>query len=806
MGRMDVKAKKRPGKAERKPSLAADYRPLPGVPDEMVDASGEPRPVWKPFIAALDALGADELTRRFARADQYLRDAGVYYRVYDRAGVTERAWPLAHMPLLIDEREWQSISAGLVQRAELLEAVLADIYGDNRLVADGLLPPGLIASSTEFLRPMVGVRPAGGHFLHFCAFELGRGPDGNWWVLGDRTQAPSGAGFALENRVATTRALSDIYGEMYVHRLAGFFRRFRDALHGMVTVPSGRVAILTPGPLNETYYEHAYIARYLGIMLLEGDDLTVSEGRLMVRTVSGLKPVSVLWRRMDAAFVDPLELNPQSQIGTPGLAQALRHGSVALVNALGSGILETRALLAFLPELSRRLLGEELRLPNIATWWCGQDRERQQVVRNISDVMIGPALSTRLPFEDENLTVLGSALGPSERAALIARLEKSGGDFVGQEAVTLSTTPVFSGGRLEPRPAALRVYLARTPEGWAVMPGGFARVGLASDATALAMQRGGQAADVWVVSPSSVPFETLLPNERDGFSRNMPGSLPSRAAENLVWLGRYVERSEGTARILRAYHARLAETSDPELPLLADMRDYLEGGGVDATAAIPSGLVQTFDRAVNSAGQIRDRFSPDGWLALRDLSKTVHKFAGTVTPGDDATRAMTVILRKLAGFSGLLHENMYRFSGWRFLEIGRRLERAIHISGVLGLLARKDAPDGALDMMLEIGDSVMTHRRQYTVQSGRRTVIDLLALDPLNPRSVLFQLERLKEEIGLLPGTGSGGNLSPAGKEIMRLHTSLAIREASDLDPEALHDLTGEIAGLYTILAKAYFA
>ena len=258
------------------------------------------------------------------------------------------------MPLLIDEREWQAITAGLIQRAELFEAIVADIYGENRLVADGLLPPGLIASSPEFLRPMVGVKPASGHFLHFCAFELGRGPNGDWWVLGDRTQAPSGAGFALENRVATTRALSDIYGEMHVHRLAGFFRRFRDALHGMVAAPSGRVAILTPGPLNETYYEHAYIARYLGIMLLEGEDLTVADGRLMVRTVSGLKPVSVLWRRMDAAFADPLELNPQSQIGTPGLAEALRHGSVSLVNALGSGILETRAFLAFLPELCAR--------------------------------------------------------------------------------------------------------------------------------------------------------------------------------------------------------------------------------------------------------------------------------------------------------------------------------------------------------------------------------------------------------------------------------------------------------------------
>ncbi|TIP89725.1 MAG: hypothetical protein E5X63_02415 [Mesorhizobium sp.] len=786
-------------------NLLEHYQPIDGVVDEMVDASGSPRPVWKEFIEALEELGPEKLAQRFARADQYLRDAGVYYRVYDKAGANEREWPLAHVPLLIEEQEWAAISAGLVQRAELFEETIADIYGANRLVEKGILPAGLIAASPEYLRPVVGTRPASGHFLHFCAFELGRGPDGRWWVLGDRTQAPSGAGFALENRVATTRALSDIYGEMHVHRLAGFFRRFRDALNGMAKASGGRVAILTPGPLNETYYEHAYIARYLGIMLLEGEDLTVSGGRLMVRTVSGLMPVSVLWRRLDAAFADPLELRPDSQIGTPGLVEAIRRGAVSAVNALGSGLMETRALFAFLPKISRELRNEELLLPSVATWWCGRDADRDHVLANLDRMVIGPALSTRLAFEDDDCTRLGSALVAGERAELIARIERDGGAFVGQEAVTLSTTPVYVGGRLEPRPAALRVYLARTPEGWTVMPGGFARVGFSLDPTAIAMQRGGQAADVWVVSDRAVERETLLPQEHDSFNRTSPGSLPSRAAENLTWLGRYIERSEDTVRILRAYHVRLAEASDPDMPLLADIRDHLEPFGIDVAAAIPPGLIGTLDSAVYSAGQIRDRFSPDGWLALNDLSKTIHQFATTVAPGDDATRAMTVILRKLAGFSGLLHENMYRFTGWRFLEIGRRLERGIQIARTLARLTRTAAPDGALDMMLEIGDSVMTHRRQYPVQAGRRTVIDLLVLDPLNPRSILFQLERLKAEIALLPAVGGEGHMSPAAKEILQLNTAIAIKEPSDMTAQALDNLATEIGGLYNSLAKAYF-
>jgi len=791
-------------RAQPKDLLLDAYRPIDGVLDEMVDASGAPRPLWKDFIAALEAIGSEELHTRFARADQYLRDAGVYYRVYDRDGANEREWPLAHVPLLLDEAEWAQISAGLSERADLFEAICADIYGENRLVADGVLPPGLIASSPEYLRPVAGIRPAGGKFLHFCAFDLGRGPDGDWWVLGDRMQAASGAGFALENRVATTRALSDIYGEMHVHRLAGFFRQFRDALTGMAGEPAGRAAILTPGPLNETYYEHAYIARYLGIMLLEGEDLTVTDGRLMVRTVSGLKPVSVLWRRLDAAFADPLELRGDSRLGTPGLTEAIRAGSVTAVNALGSGILETRALTAFLPGIAQSLLGKPLALPSIATWWCGCAADRRHVLENLDRMMIGPSLSTRLPFEDEGATVLGSRVEGAEREALLDRIATDGAAFVGQEAVTLSTMPVFVGGFLEPRPASVRVYLARTPDGWIVMPGGFARIGSSLDNTAIAMQRGGQAADVWIVSSKRVKQETLLPDDREGFKRSLPGMLPSRAAENLMWLGRYIERSEDTARILRAYHARLAETSNPAMPLLADIRKYLEPYGIDAEAAIPEALIGSVDSAAYSAGQIRDRFSPDGWLALRDLSKTVHRFAADVTPGDDATRAMTVVLRKIAGFSGLLGENMYRFTGWRFLEIGRRLERGIQMSRSLAWLTREHAPEGALDMMLEIGDSVMTHRRQYAL-AGRRSLVDLLALDPLNPRSVLFQLDRMKHEIAHLPEAGERGHLSPASKDVLRLHTALATDDPADLSPEALNALADEMAGLYNSLARVYF-
>ena len=782
-------------------SLATGYRPRPGTTDEMIGSDGRIKAAWRPLIDRLRPQGIDA---QFARADRYLRDAGVYYRAYGDGDTHTREWPLAHVPLLIEDAEWRTVAAGLVQRADLLERVVADIYGDNHLVSEGLLPPQLIAASPEYLRPMAGGQ-AKGHFLHFLAFELGRGPDGRWWVLGDRTQAPSGAGFALENRVATGRALGDLLTTMNVHRLAGFFRDLRDALFDLAG-QAGGVAILTPGQHNETYFEHAYIARYLGLMLLEGADLAVVDGKVMVRTVEGPRPLSVLWRRVDSAFMDPLELRHDSRIGAPGLVEAIRRGGATVVNAIGSGILETRALLAFLPGISRRLDGQDLALPHIATWWCGQEAEVEDVVDNLDRLMIGPALATLPPFDDTEGTLLPSLLGNKERAALVKRLRTEGAQFAAQESVTLSTMPFYADGKLEPRPVTLRAYAMRTPSGWMVMPGGFARVGASADTTAIAMQQGGRAADVWILSSTPVEKITLLPAESDTMEAKLSALLPSRAADNLFWLGRYIERADSAARLLRAYHERIADVPDSRNPVLPALRAGLHEIDVDESDAIPEALIASIDAAAASAGRIRDRFSPEGWLALMDLSKTVHRFAETVMPGDDASRAMTVLLRKLAGFAGLAHENMYHAVGWRFLEVGRRLERALEMSRLIGLLAPPDAAAELLDLLVEIGDSVMTHRRRYKVNSGRLAAIELLALDKANPRSILFQLAEMKTQIAMLPGREGGGHIHPpVMRETLRLYTELAISEPTTVTPELLKGMTAAIAALSDLIDTAYF-
>lgn len=763
----------------------ADYRPIDGAADELFDKKGGIRPAWKKFVDHFSQLSEEEIVRRFARGDQHLRDAGVFFRQYQPGGSAERAWPLSHVPVILDDAEWEPLSEGLIQRAELLEAVAADLYGPQKLVKEGFLPASLIAASQEWLRPLVGVTPPSGYFIHFIAFDLGRGPDGSWWVLSDRTQAPSGVGFALENRIATTRVFPDKFGRDHVHRLAGFFRRFREALFALREDSDSRLAILTPGLLNDSYFEHAYIARYLGFMLLEGEDLTVQNGRVMVRTVEGLSPVSVLWRRLDAAFADPLELNDASRLGTPGLVSAVRSGSLSMVNALGTGVLEARALLAFLPRIAKHVLGEPLAIPNVATWWCGQDAERAHVRQNAQRMVIGRALSTRPLFEaDLNMgrdTYFGE--GPDFDRA---RFDREGPFLVGQEAVKLSTTPVMVDGKLVPRPMSVRIFLARTKDGWEVMRGGYARIGESANASALSLQQGGSVADVWIKGGDNIDGDTMMPSSSDPFLRAEPGILPSRAADNLYWLGRYVERAEFIMRLVRAYNLRLLETDVLDAPLMTLLTHHLEGFGVDTEEGVPQGLIDALEAAIGSAGRVRDRFAIDGWMALNDLKKTALEMQPRVQLGDDAAGAMGVLLRKITGFSGLVHENMYRVHGWRFLSLGQDLERVICTAEVLGRFADPKSPDGGLDLAVEAGDSIMAHRQRFSLTTNRATVIDLLAMDARNPRSMLYLLNEVKELVEGLPGTNVNGQLSPLARAVLRAQADLAVETATSLKTSRL--------------------
>ena len=770
----------------RSTGLPLGYAPVSGTFDEMVDARGAVRAHWQPLVDALQARPALENQERFARAERYLRDAGIFHRDYGEAGGPQRLWPLSPFPILLPQAEWQTIAEGLSERADLLEQVMADLYGENRLVADGLLPPLAVAGNPEFLRPLVGIRPASGHFLHFLAFDIARGEDGVFRVLADRTQAPSGAGFTLENRVATTRAFSGLFDRSAVHRLAPFFARFRDTLQASLHAEDERVGVLTPGRANATYFEHAYLARYLGFTLLEGEDLVVINGELMVRTISGPKPVSVLWRRLASASADPLELDEGSAAGTPGLLEAVRAGSVTMINALGSGILETGVLSAHLPAIAGRLIGRPLSLAAFPVLFGEMEAEDDGQA-----YVIGPAFATLPPFERN------SGFKATER-----RHVKDKPRSVLRASPRLSRGPALVSGALAPRPMILRFYAARTAEGWTIMPGGFARLAAGDAPGILAFHEGGQSADLSIVSGETVADISLIAASGTKAGHRQGGNLPSRAADNLFWLGRYIERAEGALRILRAFHARLAENGDPDLPLLKLLTGYMAELDVDTTEPVPRMLLTNIDSAVYSAGNIRDRFSPDGWMALTDLQKTAHRFAERVSAGDDAAHAMTILLRKLAGFAGLVHENMYRFMGWRFLTIGRHLERGLHMTTLLAHLAAPDAPEGANDLLLDIGDNVMTHRRHYSVTTSTLSVVELMGLDPFNPRSVLFQLSEIVRSVSQLPD--SAEDRLKLQRDLRALEERLATAPAASLDAESFKQLEADLEAFSDALALAY--
>jgi uncharacterized circularly permuted ATP-grasp superfamily protein/uncharacterized alpha-E superfamily protein len=691
--------------------------------------------------------------------------------------------------------------------------LLADLYGEARLISGGHLPAAAVTGSVDFVRALRGASPPGGRYMHLYAADLGRGPDGRWWVLDDRAQAPSGAGYALENRMVLSGAFPELYSAMNVQRLAPFFSDFRAALAGAAHRADPRICLMTPGPYSETYFEQARLARYLGFLLVEGDDLVVRDRRAYVRTIAGLKRADVVWRRVDADFIDPLELNSASRLGVPGLLEAIRAGEVVVSNLPGTGVVESRALLSFLPALCRRLLGEPLKLPNVATWWCGQPVERALVEARMDSLALARAFGARghpaLAGGPRMLADLSSA----DRESLVASLRQRPMDFVGQEVVRLSTTPSWRDGAPQPSPFVLRVYAAATADGWRVMPGGFCRVSDQPDARAISMGEGARASDVWVLSQRPVEPVTLLGRPDDVKVRRFPGNLPSRAADNLFWLGRYLERAEATLRLVRSLCTSLmdsdtavhgsGETLEKLLGLLvawgAVDKDAPASVADDAFAALYDAeaygsVLRLIGAARRAAAGMRERLSEDFWKQLRGLADGFAQPPGNPAPASECLIRAESAMNSLATLAGLTSENMIRVSGWRFLDMGRRLERGVNICRFM----RQFAVEGAtldLDLLLDLADSQITYRARYLEDMAPTPVRDLVMLDPHNPRALAFQVGALKDHVAALPKLVTDGML----EEPARLLTSLC----SDVEVADAHTLGANTALVFeqTLLA-----
>lgn len=792
--------------AESLRDLLLHHRAPDGHYDEVREATGHLRPHWAAFAAHAGATTSGELAASGRRIERQLVENGVTYNVHAPGG-PPRAWSLDVLPHIVPVHDWERLAEGLRQRARLLEAIARDLYGPQRLVEDGLLPPALLGQRT-FLRPCHGIVPPSNTYLHLLAFDVARTPDGAWSVIDTRTQAPSGAGYALENRLSISQIFPDAFRDQHVRLHAPFFRSLREMLFNMAPGPGGtpHVALLTPGPYSETYFEHAYLSRYLGFTLVEGADLTTREDRLYLKTVAGLRPVHALLRRLDDDFCDPLELRTDSTLGVAGLIQSWRAGGLLLANAPGMGVLESPVLPMFLPRLCERLLGAPLLLASPWSSWSALDGSFTDALKRLDELVI-KSMAPRLGEK----TVIGRALDPAQLDVWVDRLRSSPGEFVVEDHVPLSHAPVWDNGRLDSRAIMMRVFLVADGRGdYQALPGGLTRVA-GSDRHHVSGRLGGGSKDTWVPSDRPVERVSLLPGRLR--AEDISGSerfVSSRAAEHLFWMGRYAERSENCARLIRAVLTRLHDDdgltragSDPIVEIgrahgiLQPEADHVGAPSVSHPLLVHELLAGiTDDQAMRSvafnvaqtvrvAGAVRDRLSGDNWRVLNQLSELLRRRRADELGVAEARELLDQVVLLLVAIGGLEMAHMTRDDGWRFMSMGRHLERLLYVTSSVASVSSSDATDSPamLEWLLDVSDSIITYRARYMGRAEWLAVADLLLFDRRNPRSAAFQLGKLSKHVPLLPAASSLGALVPTLDRLAL--TSTLVPSSGDLFPRA---------------------
>jgi uncharacterized circularly permuted ATP-grasp superfamily protein/uncharacterized alpha-E superfamily protein len=774
------------------PSFFHGYQSTADYYDELLAPDGSPRPHWQPLSSVLEGMGTAEFGRRWRQATRMLHENGIAYSAYGDPNDQARPWGLDPLPVVISEDEWRGVSEALCQRATLLDRILNDLYGSQDLLRRGLIPPELLFQNPRFWRPLHGHQTGQQKYLHQYAADLARAPDGKWWVIGDRTEAPSGAGYALENRIITSRMLPDAFHRGNVERLAQYFIALQLAVrqHAAKRSENPRIALLSQGPKSVNYFEDAYLARYLGYTLVVGEDLTVRNNQVMLKTLEGLLPLQVLLRRPNSELCDALELAPTSRQGVSGMLQAVRSGNVGIVNSLGSGLVEAPLLMAFLPRLCREVLGEELKIPGVATWWCGEPASLSHAIAHLDRMVIRPAFRQR----GEELQQC-KALMKLPRKELIERMKASPHEFVAQEQVSRSTMPTWSPQKEgtsnstttshSPLPAvnsahiALRAFAVASEDSYYVMNGGLARVSRSADPLFASLQAGEGSKDVWIASQTAVKSLSLLSKQGAAVTLRRTGSeLPSRVADNIFWLGRQLERVDAAARLVRTVGLRIsAETRVADIEELPAMLRVMAEHGIIEPAYVVAGIsaqlpaieeslpLGVFDESHNasvrsiigqifgSASAVRDRISLDCWRIIKRIEEEFRPDSTGPMNLSDLLAMLDALLLDLAAFNGLAMESMTRTHTWRFLDLGRRLERSLQTVLLLRLClldATKIKPP-LLESLLEICDSLMTYRSRYLANLQLAPVLDLLLTDELNPRSVAYQLAQIVEQVEALP-------------------------------------------------------
>ena len=799
------------------------YQAEAGNGDLFRSASPSVTDKWLTMAGGLAALSGGSAGSIQDQLGRQIQDLGMTFRM--AKDEEERAWPISPLPLIIGAEEWAEIERGLIQRAELLEHVAADIYGAQTLVSGGHLPAAVVAGSRYFARKMVGVPPRADHYIHVYAVDLARGPRGQWRVLADRLRLATGIGHALENRLALSRATGSLLSDINARRLAGFFAQLRQGIARDCLRDTPRIALLTAGHYNQSYPEQAHLARYLGFPLVEGRDLTVSDGRLYVRTIAGPKRIDALWRWIATDALDPLNFDSRSAIGVPDVFDAFAQGALEVANWPGVEVLESTAFAAFMPRLCRVALGQEPLLPNIATWWCGQRGEAEEVRRRFNELVIAPAHGQ--PVEGFNGTspmasaMAGADLTSAQRERLFEAMARRPMDYCGQEIVHLSTTPAMIEGSIVPRPFTLRAFVTRGADGmWQVMPGGFGRLSSTGELRTSLMGEGDLSADVCVVDDRELAHHRTTTLGDSPPIRRGGGILSSQAADNLYWFGRYNERAEVTVRVLRALLGQSLDvdngsSNDPDVKKRL-VQLLTTWGAITARMArqpvadicasamadrkLPGGVSALIRNGQRVGLSLRDRFARDFWrIASRPMA---------ATKPDDARATLKLakdLLEHFNALAGLVSENMVRSPAWCFLDTGRRIERALSICRIARALLATNAGPDALNVLLDLCDSQIVYRSRYLTGPWRDPVLDLVLLDPDNPRSLVFQVQCIVAHIAALPALLEDNVPERPLREARGALATLQSMTADTFDEAQLREVETRLLALSDAISARYF-
>ncbi len=812
--------------------------------DEVFAEDGTIKPFWENLLGSLQSMGSLSMEDRANKARRILRDDGATYNIYDEQQSPSHTWALDLVPSLISSEEWGTIEGGLLERSELFNLLLKDIYGQRHLMRQGVIPPEALYAHRGFLRACHGLQVPGEHQLILQAVDLIRGDDGNMCALTDRTQCPSGAGYALENRTVMSRVFPSLFRSSQVHRLAGFFQQLRSKLIALSpNQDQPRVVVLTPGAHNETYFEHAYFANYLGFHLVQSGDLVVRNGYVWMKALDGLSRVDVILRRVDDLFCDPVELRSDSQLGVPNLLEVARAGRVVIANPLGSGILENPIFLKYLPGIAKELLGRELRLQSVPTYWCGDAEDLKYVLANLPSLVIKPIYRSH-----GKISSCGRDLTAKQLQELKARILADPMQYVGQPIIEAGYLPTFSSGELIPRPSILRSFAVAGSGSYSIMPGGLTRVGGTEDAFIISNQLGAQSKDTWIISSEPMAAEGAAGGVDTAIAPVREAdliSLPSRVVENLFWMGRYAERAEATLRLLRTVFVML----NSEEPISPDCQRLLletltettvtHPGFINATEALINDPEPELLRILNDvglSGSVRSTlnamlFCADASQELlsSDTTRVINDIRDALSSLDDLVstelfsapeEAIDPLVTALMALSGLAHESMIRDFGWRFIDIGRRLERAHQTTSLIKCLVVPERPEADQNVMLESlllsVEALISYRRRYRARMGVQSTLDLVMMDTSNPRSLLHQLVQLSEHIRRLPRVQETKHeLPPEERATLHAETLIKLSLLTELSSrndgerqvlrQTLDNLHLSLATISDLLSDKYF-